>query len=172
MRTDFILSAEIITIALGTVAGAPFGTQVLVLVGIALAMTAGVYGLVAGIVKLDDAGLHLARRPGDALPARLQRALGGRIVRAAPWLMRGLSAAGTAAMFLVGGGILTHGIPVLRDAIGDWSDYAGAIPGAGAVFGALASMLANAVAGILAGAVAYAATSLARRLRTPAVTKP
>src|SRR5690242_12986119 len=101
VRTDFILSAEIITIALGTVAAAPFGTQVVVLIAIALAMTAGVYGLVAGIVKLDDAGLHLARQPGDTTPARLRRALGERIVRTAPWLMKGLSSAGTVAMFLV-----------------------------------------------------------------------
>jgi predicted DNA repair protein MutK len=169
VRTDFILSAEIITIALGTVAAAPFGTQVVVLIAIALGMTVGVYGLVAGIVKLDDAGLHLARRPGDAVPARLSRALGERIVRTAPWLMKGLSTAGTVAMFLVGGGILAHGIPVLRGAVENWSDYAAAIPAVGAVFGALASMLGNAVAGILAGAVVYAGTSLAKRLRTPVV---
>src|SRR5690242_3606334 len=116
VRTDFILSAEIITIALGTVAAAPFGTQVVVLIAIALAMTAGVYGLVAGIVKLDDAGLRLVRQPGRAWSARLGRALGRGILRAAPWLMKGLSSAGTVAMFLVGGGILAHGIPVLRDA--------------------------------------------------------
>jgi len=169
VRTDFILSAEIITIALGTVAAAPFGTQVVVLIAIAVGMTVGVYGLVAGIVKLDDAGLHLARRPGDTAPARLRRALGERIVRTAPWLMKGLSSAGTVAMFLVGGGILAHGIPALRDAVENWSDQAAAIPTVGAVFGALASMLGNAAAGIVAGGIVYAGTSLAKRLRAPAV---
>ena len=170
VRTDFILSAEIITIALGTIAAAPFGTQVVVLIAIALGMTAGVYGLVAGIVKLDDLGFHLARQPGDAWPARLRRALGGRIVRAAPWLMKGLSSAGTVAMFLVGGGILAHGVPVLRDAIENWSDHVDTIPAVGAVLGPLASILANAVAGIVAGAVVYAAAALAKRLRAIAVT--
>ncbi len=111
VRTDFILSAEIITITLGTVAASAFVTQVVVLIGIALIMTVGVYGLVAGIVKLDDAGLHLAARPADAAFGRMQRALGTQIVRSAPYLMKGLAIAGTAAMFLVGGGILTHGVP-------------------------------------------------------------
>lgn len=102
VRTDFILSAEIIVITLGTVAAASFGKQVAVLSGIALLMTVGVYGLVAGIVKLDDAGLYLSRRP--APPAR---ALGRGILAAAPAMMKGLSVVGTAAMFLVGGGILS-----------------------------------------------------------------
>ena len=115
VRTDFILSAEIIVITLGTVADAPFATQVAVLVGIALLMTVGVYGLVAGIVKLDDAGLYLSRREGDAAVARIQRRVGASILEAAPLLMKGLSIAGTAAMFLVGGGILVHGIPGLHD---------------------------------------------------------
>ena len=170
VRTDFILSAEIIVIALGTVAAAAFGTQVVMLIGIAIGMTAGVYGLVAGIVKIDDAGLHLARRPGDTTFARARRALGVRILRTAPWLMKGLSVVGTAAMFLVGGGILTHGIPVVHDAIENWSDHAGAIPAVGAIFDALTSMLSNALAGIVAGAVAYAVMALAKRLRAPAVT--
>ncbi|NTV87770.1 MAG: DUF808 domain-containing protein, partial [Burkholderiaceae bacterium] len=109
VRTDFVLSAEIIAITLGTVAAAPFVQQVAVLTGIAVIMTVGVYGFVAGIVKLDDLGLWLSRKTSSA--ARL---LGAGIVRAAPWLMRGLSVAGTAAMFLVGGGILTHGVPALH----------------------------------------------------------
>jgi predicted DNA repair protein MutK len=110
IRTDFILSAEIIAITLGTVADAPFGTQVTVVAGIAAIMTVGVYGLVAGIVKLDDGGLYLSR--SDSAPVR---AFGRGILTAAPWLMKFLSVAGTAAMFLVGGGILTHGIPMLHD---------------------------------------------------------
>src|SRR6185503_1483925 len=108
IRTDFILSAEIVVITLGTVAEAAFMTQVVVLSGIAILMTIGVYGLVAGIVKLDDAGLYLSKRAGAA------RAFGDFILALAPWLMKGLSVAGTAAMFLVGGGILVHGIPPLH----------------------------------------------------------
>src|SRR5215218_3273174 len=111
VRTDFILSAEIIAITLGTVATAAFATRLTVLVGIALIMTVGVYGLVAGIVKLDDVGLFLSRR-GDGF----QRGLGAGILRAAPWLMKFLSIAGTAAMFLVGGGILAHGFSWLHHA--------------------------------------------------------
>jgi predicted DNA repair protein MutK len=114
IRTDFVLSAEIIAITLGTVATSPFGTRVAVLVGIALLMTVGVYGFVAGIVKLDDAGLHLSRSAGADAWAGFKRAFGNGILRAAPWLMKALSVAGTAAMFLVGGGILTHGLPWLH----------------------------------------------------------
>ena len=88
-----------------------------VLVGIALLMTVGVYGLVAGIVKLDDAGLHLSRAAGAQAWAGFKRALGRGILRAAPWLMKALSVAGTAAMFLVGGGILVHGVPWLHHGI-------------------------------------------------------
>jgi predicted DNA repair protein MutK len=152
VRTDFILSAEIIAITLGTVAGQPFTTQVAVLVGIALLMTAGVYGLVAGIVKLDDLGLWLSRRGG------LQRAVGAGILRAAPWLMKGLSVAGTAAMFLVGGGILVHGVPPLAHAI-EATMAAGP-----AIVRALGPMLANAALGMLAGAVVLGAVVLGRRL--------
>ena len=114
VRTDFILSAEIIVITLGTVATAAFAQRVAVLIGIALVMTVGVYGVVAGIVKLDDGGLHLSRRPGSGIWAQAQRALGGAILRVAPWLMKGLSVAGTVAMFLVGGGIISHGLGPLH----------------------------------------------------------
>lgn len=162
VRTDFILSAEIIVIALGTVAGRPLGTQVAVLVGIALLMTVGVYGLVAAIVKLDDFGLHLSRLGGAVA------ALGRGILRAAPWLMKGLSVAGTAAMFLVGGGILVHGVPALHHAV------QALLPRAGGALQPLAEMLANAAAGIAAGVAVLllvgAGQWLRRRLRTPAVT--
>lgn len=146
VRTDFILSAEIIVIALGIVANAPFGTRVAVLVTIAVLMTIGVYGLVAAIVKLDDLGLHLARRPGEGAV----QALGRGIVAAAPYLMKGLAIAGTAAMFLVGGGILTHGIPGLES----WLERLG--EGFGAGGGALLLLLSNALVGVLAGSVALA----------------
>ncbi len=109
IRTDFILSAEIIAITLGTVQASPFATQFTVLAGIALLMTVGVYGLVAGIVKIDDAGLYLSRQSGSGL-----QAVGRGLLRTAPVLMKLLSVAGTAAMFLVGGGILVHGLPFLH----------------------------------------------------------
>ena len=139
VRTDFILSAEIIAITLGTVQGRDFITQVTVLAGIAAVMTVGVYGLVAGIVKLDDLGLYLSRLQGAVA------ALGRGILRAAPWLMKGLSVAGTAAMFLVGGGILTHGIPALHHVIEDLAQQAG---GVGKV---VLPTLLDGLAGIVAG---------------------
>jgi hypothetical protein len=154
VRTDFILSAEIIAITLGTVASATFTTQVLVLSGIALVMTVGVYGFVAGIVKLDDLGLLLSRRAGAAA-----RAAGGFILRAAPWLMKALSVAGTAAMFLVGGGILVHGVPSLHHAIES------ALGGQAGFAQVLGSTLADGLVGVLAGALALGALTLGRRVR-------
>jgi len=154
VRTDFILSAEIIAITLGTVAKAEFITQVAVLVGIAIVMTVGVYGFVAGIVKLDDAGLWLSRRAGA--PAR---ALGAAILWVAPWLMKGLSVAGTAAMFLVGGGILSHGVPPLHHAI------EGLTQGAGGLVALLGPALLDGVVGIVAGALVLGAVLLVQRLR-------
>jgi predicted DNA repair protein MutK len=154
VRTDFILSAEIIAITLGTVADADFTTRVLVLVGIAAVMTVGVYGFVAAIVKLDDAGLALSRREDG-----FSRALGAGILRAAPWLMKGLSVAGTAAMFLVGGGILVHGISPLAHAIEDFAQARGAFMAA-----ALPVLAAGAV-GVVAGAVVLAAVTAVQRLR-------
>jgi len=153
VRTDFILSAEIIVISLGTVAGQDFATRVTVLVGIALLMTAGVYGLVAGIVKLDDFGLHLSQRVSGGA-----RALGRGILRAAPWLMKGLSIAGTAAMFLVGGSILEHGIPALHH----WAEEL--TVGAGA-WHTPVGMLLDALVGMVAGAVLVAAYALVRKMR-------
>ena len=140
VRTDFILSAEIIAITLGVVADAPLTQQIFVLAGIALAMTIGVYGLVAGIVKLDDLGLWLTEtRKG------LGKAIGRGILHSAPWLMKALSVVGTAAMFLVGGGILVHGVEPLNQAIQAFSEARG---------GALTATLLNAVVGVVAGAVA------------------
>ena len=154
VRTDFILSAEIIAITLGTVAQQPFATQAVVLAGIAVVMTAGVYGVVAGIVKLDDAGLWLSRRDGA-----FAQALGRGILRAAPWLMKGLSIAGTAAMFLVGGGILVHGVPPLHHAIQAWAE------GMGSLAAATVPTLADAALGIVAGAIVLAGVTLIQRLR-------
>jgi uncharacterized protein len=153
IRTDFILSAEIIVIALGTVAGQDFATRLMVLVAVALAMTVGVYGLVAAIVKLDDLGLYLARRGAAAA-----RAIGRGILRAAPWLMKGLAVAGTAAMFLVGGSILAHGLPWLRHGLEALT--------AGTGFWRIPlGMLFDAAIGVAAGAVLVAVFALVRRLR-------
>lgn len=154
VRTDFILSAEIIAITLGTVQGSDFLTQLSVLSGIAVVMTAGVYGLVAGIVKLDDGGLYLSKKTG------VLRSLGLAILATAPWLMKGLSVAGTAAMFLVGGGILTHGIPALHHAIEALAARAGS------VLGAVTPLLADALVGMVAGALVLGAVTLIGRLRS------
>lgn len=159
VRTDFILSAEIIVITLGVVADKPFVTQVVVLVGVALLMTVGVYGLVAGIVKLDDLGLYLARAG-----SKLRRAIGGLIVRAAPLMMKALSIIGTAAMFLVGGGILTHGIPWAHHGIESLAAEASAVPGAGGVLAALTPAVLNGLAGVVAGAVVLLLVTVAQRL--------
>ena len=159
VRTDFILSGEIIVLTLGTVQASSFATQVAVLAGIAALMTAGVYGLVACIVKLDDAGLSLSQRSGDALAERFLRHLGRGILRFAPYLMKGLSVAGTAAMFLVGGGILLHGIPVARSLIQPLSS------GLAAALQPLMVLALDAAAGILAGALVLAAVTLMKRLR-------
>lgn len=157
VRTDFILSAEIIAITLGTVATAPLVQQVVVLAGIAVIMTVGVYGFVAGIVKLDDLGLHLSRQ-GSALA----QSVGRGILRAAPWLMKGLSVAGTAAMFLVGGGILTHGVPVLHHAIESVAAAAGLWP-VGGLWQALTPFLLNALTGSVAGALVLGGVTLVQR---------
>ena len=160
VRTDFILSAEIIAITLGTVAQSPLSTQVTVLSVVALAMTVGVYGLVAGIVKIDDAGLALSRVPGDGGLAGAQRALGRGLLRTAPWLMKALSVAGTAAMFLVGGGILVHGLPTLHHLLEP------VLAAAGPLLGPVAGLLADAVVGLLAGIVVLLAVTLVQRLRS------
>jgi predicted DNA repair protein MutK len=159
IRTDFILSAEIIIITLGTVAQVDFTTRVAVLVGIALLMTVGVYGLVAGIVKLDDFGLYLSRKAGSAA------AIGRGILRAAPWLMKSLSVAGTAAMFLVGGGILVHGIPPLHHFIEHLAAGAGPLAG-------LVTFVLDGLVGVIAGALVLAGVMLGRKLigRRPAPT--
>jgi predicted DNA repair protein MutK len=159
VRTDFILSAEIIVITLGTVAAASFGMQVTVLAGIAVLMTVGVYGLVAGIVKLDDAGLYLTRKP-----AAFARALGRGILAAAPVMMKGLAVIGTAAMFLVGGGILVHGLPGAHHVVETAAHAVAALPGVGGLLGALAPLLIDGLAGIAAGALVMAVVSLGKRL--------
>ena len=153
IRTDFILSAEIIVITLGTVQASPFITQVSVLVSIALLMTVGVYGLVAGIVKLDDGGLYLSQLAGENPWRKFQRSFGRGLLRVAPWLMKFLSIAGTAAMFLVGGGILAHGLAPLQQLIEKITAQAASLGGVGTVLGALTPLLMDAAVGLLAGAL-------------------
>ncbi|MFW2438638.1 MAG: DUF808 domain-containing protein [Arenicellales bacterium] len=152
IRTDFILSAEIIVIALGTVKNVPMLTQVLVVSGIALIMTVGVYGLVAGIVKLDDAGLHLIQEKASSAWGVFKRWLGRGILRVAPYLMKTLSIVGTAAMFLVGGGILVHGIPLAYDGIHHAGEVVKSLP-LGNILGAITPLLLNGLVGVLAGGI-------------------
>lgn len=168
VRTDFILSAEIIVITLGTVASADFTTQVLVVAGIALLMTVGVYGLVAAIVKLDDGGLYLSRREGTGGWPRVQRQLGRGLLAFAPVLMKTLGVVGTIAMFMVGGGILVHGIAPLHHGSLQLAQVIGGWPWGGAALGALAPTLLAGIAGVLAGALVFIVTNLVQRLRRPA----
>ena len=159
VRTDFILSAEIIAITLGTVQGKDFSTQVFVLSAIAIVMTVGVYGLVAGIVKLDDAGLYLSQAGSQA-----RRSFGRGILWLAPWLMKGLSIAGTAAMFLVGGGILTHGLAPLHPVIEAITAASGRVPSVGGALAWITPLLMDAVFGILAGALVLAGVLLVKKV--------
>jgi hypothetical protein len=162
IRTDFILSAEIIVIALGTVATQTFGMQVAVLTGIALLMTVGVYGLVAGIVKLDDVGLALTGRPEGGFNNAL-RALGRGIVAVSPWLMKFLSIAGTIAMFLVGGSILSHGMPFLHHYAEGFRASLGTLPGTAAGLSIVAGTLFDLAVGVVAGAMVVGIVSVVRR---------
>lgn len=155
IRTDFILSAEIIVIALGTVKDAAFASQVTVVAGIALIMTVGVYGLVAGIVKLDDAGFYLLKTQNAA-----NQALGRGLVKLAPYLMKSLAVIGTIAMFLVGGGILLHGLPQAHDLLHHAEQAAGSVVGIGDVLAALTPSAINAAAGVAAGALVLAGVTL------------
>lgn len=160
IRTDFVLSAEIIAITLGVVAEQPFMTQVATLSIIAVLMTIGVYGLVAGIVKLDDLGLWLSRKS-----AALAKMVGNLLLAAAPKLMKLLSVVGTAAMFMVGGGILTHGIHVLHDGINAAAARVGAIEAIGPVLEFFTPSALNLLFGIVAGAVAVLVMTLIAKFK-------
>lgn len=155
IRTDAILSAEIIVIALGTVKDSPMSIQIAVLTAIAVLMTLGVYGLVAAIVKLDDAGLHLIEQSSEA-----KQAAGRLILRLAPKLMKTLSVLGTAAMFLVGGGILVHGVPFVAETLHHLEQLLQGVPG----LAALAGMAFNGILGVIAGGLIVGAQSLSQRV--------
>jgi predicted DNA repair protein MutK len=160
IRTDFILSAEIIVISLGIVAESAFIVQVSVVAGIAIVMTVGVYGLVAGIVKLDDVGLYLSRREGEGFVAGATRWIGLRLLAFAPRLMKTLTIVGTIAMFLVGGGILAHGFHPIQAAFDSLSASASSVAGIGPVLQAVSPLLLNALLGIVAGALTLGVVKL------------
>jgi uncharacterized protein len=161
IRTDFVLSAEIVAITLGIVADEVLLTRVVVLSGIALVMTVGVYGLVGAIVKLDDAGLYLAKRQGEGLWPELLRHLGRALLTGTPYLMKSLSVLGMLAMFLVGGGILVHGVPALHHGIGHLAHVLHGVPALEGLFG----LVATGLIGVAAGAVVLALVTVVGRLR-------
>ena len=163
IRTDFVLSSEIIVIALGIVQGSDWQTQLVVLSAVALLLTVGVYGLVAGIVKLDDVGMYWSQRAGNGIYAAALRQLGVGLVHAAPWLMRVLTVVGTAAMFMVGGGILVHGVPWLHGAPQLLSGAFGAAPPA--VWHGVLTVVGELLVGMASGAVILLAITLWTRLR-------
>jgi len=157
IRTDFILSAEIIVIALGTVATASFSQQASVVAVVAIIMTVGVYGLVACIVKLDDLGLYLMLKKGKSVYKQMQRKLGKYLLAFAPMLMRTLSVVGTLAMFMVGGSIIGHGIPALHH----WPEYMAEMP-PGLVF--IAPILIDALVGLIIGAMGFSLLTLTNKI--------
>lgn len=159
IRTDAILSAEIIVIALGTVQDAELAVRIGVLCAIAVGVTLGVYGLVAAIVKLDDLGMMLLADEDDDRPSAAKRRIGEWILRFAPWLMKGLSIVGTAAMFLVGGGILVHGIPPVAEMLHHLEEAVG-----GGIAATLVNLLFTGIFGIIAGGLLVALHKLIGRL--------
>lgn len=164
IRTDAILSAEIIVIVLGTVRDADLVTRIVVLSLVAAVITVGVYGLVASIVKLDDLGMHLIDKPGESKWTRFQHRLGESILRFAPKFMRTLSVVGTAAMFLVGGGILVHSIPAVAASLHHVEMLAHGLPVGSGFATILAAMLFNAFFGVLTGGLLVAVESGIKRL--------
>ena len=164
IRTDFILSAEIIVIALGTVATEVFSRQVAVVSAIALIMTVGVYGLVAGIVKLDDLGLHLMLKKGASFYRQLQRKIGEKILAFAPYLMRTLSVLGTAAMFMVGGSIIGHGVPFLHHFSQYIAEVMYDLPAIGSVMAIVAPVIVDGIIGLIVGAICVAVYEIVKKL--------
>lgn len=164
--TDFILSAEIIVIALGSViaSGATFPMQVFVVSLLALGVTVFIYGLVAGIVKLDDLGLHLMQKKGQAFFNQLQRKIGQKILAFAPILMKTLTIVGTAAMFLVGGSIIGHGIPPIHHFSQHLVEILQNIPTFGSALAFFSPILTDAVVGLVAGAITVAVFTVGMKM--------
>ncbi|MDP8030995.1 DUF808 domain-containing protein [Acinetobacter pittii] len=159
VRTDFILSAEIVVITLGTVATATLMTKLSVLSVIAVVMTIGVYGLVGMIVKIDDLGLYLTEQSTS-----FKQTIGRGLLAFAPILMKLLSIVGTIAMFLVGGGIINHTIPLLHHLTEDTVDHVETIPAGGNIIGALTPTLINFGIGLVAGAIVLLIVSLIQKM--------
>ncbi|MCY2980131.1 MAG: DUF808 domain-containing protein [Planctomycetota bacterium] len=147
VRTDFILSAEIIVITLDIVESVPFITRLMVLVGVGVLMTVGVYGLVAAIVKIDDLGAYLAKKNGA------REKIGRFLLVSAPYLMKFLTIAGTAAMFFVGGGILVHKIGPIDHLVEYLVHLAADVPVAGFVLKTITKLLLDGLVGLMAGAL-------------------
>jgi hypothetical protein len=166
IRTDFVLSAEIIVIALGTVATADFTKQVIVVSAIAIIMTFGVYGLVAGIVKLDDLGLHLMLKKGSSFYKQLLRKVGEKLLAAAPYLMRILTVLGTVAMFVVGGSIIGHGIPALHHWSVKTAEHLATIPAIGGVIATITPILIDALFGLLVGTICVVLFEIGNKFRS------
>ena len=164
VRTDFILSAEIIVIALGTVSTAAFSKQASVVTAIALIMTVGVYGLVAGIVKLDDLGLHLMLKKGTTFYRQLQRKIGQKLLAFAPYLMRTLSVVGTAAMFMVGGSIIGHGVPALHHFSENIAQSIGHLPAIGGALATILPIIIDGIIGLIVGAICVAIFELVKKV--------
>ncbi len=161
IRTDFILSAEIVVISLGTVALAPFEQKVMVLSLIAIVMTIGVYGFVAMIVKIDDLGLYLTQQTSNA-----KQAIGRGLLAFAPKLMKTLTIVGTIAMFLVGGGIITHAVQTFHHWSEEAVDHVQLIPAVGSFVGAITPTLINLVIGFVAGLVVVLIMSAIQKIRS------
>lgn len=159
IRTDFILSAEIVVISLGTVAAATLMTKVMVLSTIAILMTVGVYGLVAMIVKIDDFGFYLTAQASSA-----KQAFGRGLLAFAPFLMKTLSVVGTIAMFLVGGGIINHVVPALHHFSEHTIDQVDNVPHIGSVLGSVSEMLINFGIGLVAGAIVLGVVMLIKKM--------
>ena len=164
IRTDLILSAEIIVITLGTVATAPLLQKAMVLSVVAVLMTVVVYGLVAGILRLDDLGLHWLSKTGPNAYERFLRALGASILAFAPWLMRGLAIVGTAAMFMVGGGIIAHAIAPVQKFLMFLTTLTADLAWLGGVLSALAPLLVNGIIGVAIGALCVAMFEVTKKL--------
>ncbi len=165
IRTDFILSAEIIVIALGTVATATFSKQATVVSIIAVIMTIGVYGLVAGIVKLDDLGLYLMLKKGKSFYRQLQRKIGEKVLAFAPYLMRTLSVVGTAAMFIVGGSIIGHGAPFLHHFTEQVIEFLQKLPEVGSVLATISPILIDGIIGLIVGAICVGLFEMINKIR-------
>ena len=164
VRTDFVLSAEIIAITLGVVAGTSLINQIVVLSTIAILMTIGVYGLVAGIVKLDDLGFYLQKKT-----SKLLISFGNWLIAMTPYLMKTLSVVGTAAMFMVGGGILTHGFHLVLELIESLVLQLSLLPMIGSTLLLIMPTILNLIFGLISGFLVLAAITLIIKIKNAAI---